>query len=636
MDKSIISNLMVDFFKAVLKSDNKSAEYINNLNEEALKCGYIINPDACGLDNDWLFKYLGSKSINVNSTFYKTWEDVTSKNRLELFIDQCLHYLSTYGTEFTGETYIDNDDTKIDDKIVWDSYIYIDAWTPKKYFEECVRVLESGMALNSTLVDDVCNYIATYATVIEKISQSDLEVLVLNLKNKEAKRKLMVSFRIKPKTGQELFEFLYTYITKETLIIKNHRSKDIINVKVRELLNINDPILNSIDDNDMRLLASVFYRYKPLFLSMKHGIMISKINKIRKYADKYHEPLKQKYLDNIIQNAINDKPDVILTNIVKQSKNVTTFKLISILNSLYMNLSIASSGDNYKLYRIRNGKSFTKECKIVNFEPNDSTKINLAINAIYSIIVERLKSKAGVIALPDGIEMVCPTSEKNFVGDIPMNSYINMNDKNNVIGIYWRNEWGTRDYDLSALTDNGCRIGWCGDFYDKNKSIIYSGDMTNADPEATELLYSSGKMKESDTKGFNIYVNRYNGRSGTKFNLFYGCSEIEHMCKNHMISSEDIKFRADFSPEQNGFMVGRVIDNVLYFTNFSNGNSIISGRSIDIEKDTIAINNLVKSSLNLKSLLLDAGFKLYDKNIHDKIDYDLSMPDKNILLSIFS
>lgn len=636
MDKSIISNSMVDYFKAVLKSDNKTTEYVNNLNNEAIKCGYLIHPDACGLDNDWLFKYLSGKIINVNSTFYKTWEDVTSKNRLELFIDQYLHYLSTYGSGYTEETYIDNDDVELTKDILWDSYIYIKSWTPKKYFEECVRVLESGIALNSTLVDDICNYIITYTTTVEKISQSGLEVLVLNLKNKEAKRKLMVSFRIKPKNGQELFEFLYTYITNETLIIKNRRSKDIIYTKVRALLNVDDPILKSIDDNDMRLLASVFYRYKPLFLSMKHGIMISKINKIRKYADKYHKPLKSKYLDNIIQNIINDKPDTILTNVIEQSREVTIFKLISILNSLYMNLSIASSGDNYKLYRIRNGKSFIKECKAVNFNPNDSIKINLAINAIYSIIVEKLKSKAGVIALPDGIEMVCPTSEKNFVGDIPMNSYINMSDKNNVIGIYWRNEWGTHDYDLSALTDNGRRIGWCGNFYNKNKSIIYSGDMTNADPEATELLYSSGEMKDPDAKGFNIYVNRYNGNSGTKFNLFYGCSEIDQVQINHMISTEDIKFRAEFSPEQNSFMVGRVIDNVLYFTNFSNGNSIVSRRSIDIEKDTMAINNLVRSSLNLKSVLLDAGFELYDKDKHKKIDYDLSVPDKNILLNIFS
>ena len=48
--------------------------------------------------------YLDTQNVNYNSTFYKTREDVTSKDRLELFIDQITHYM-------TGD--IPNDPTTI-------------------------------------------------------------------------------------------------------------------------------------------------------------------------------------------------------------------------------------------------------------------------------------------------------------------------------------------------------------------------------------------------------------------------------------------------------------------------------------------------------------------------------------------
>ena len=39
--------------------------------------------------------------MQYNSTFYKTWNDVTSKSRLHLLVDQLVHYMTTYGTDFT-------------------------------------------------------------------------------------------------------------------------------------------------------------------------------------------------------------------------------------------------------------------------------------------------------------------------------------------------------------------------------------------------------------------------------------------------------------------------------------------------------------------------------------------------------
>ena len=79
------------------------------VNTEAVKKGYIVHPDACTKS---VLNFIREQNVDYNSTFYKTFEDVTSKSRFELFIDQVLHYASTYGTDYQGEAYVPNENYK--------------------------------------------------------------------------------------------------------------------------------------------------------------------------------------------------------------------------------------------------------------------------------------------------------------------------------------------------------------------------------------------------------------------------------------------------------------------------------------------------------------------------------------------
>ncbi len=633
-----ITFAMVDYFKSTLSTNSASADSFTKITKLSLQRGYIIDPSACGKDTEsFLENYLNLKQINTKSTFYKTWSEVLEKNGAEIFIDQYLHYASTYGSNFQSTPYIVNDDRDANDNIVWSEYIFIQSLSVSDYFEKCYNALNTSIALSTDLVKDICEYICEYANCVNSDEFEKITNSIRDIKNKEAKRILMARFNIKPNNGNELFAYIYTKITGEPMIIKNSQTMRLIKSKVGEMLvNSRDNVLNDITDDDMKLLATVFYRYKPLFLSMKVGYMSKKINKIRKYAKKYHVPMKKQFFDDIINNILRlDMAD--LKSQIDANNNISIFKLITVLSSLRNTvIRLNSENEVYNLYRIRNGKSYIKQLQPAKISNESMDKLQYTMRVIMDKLKDMMKTKRGVVRFPDNIVLTCPTSEKSFVGDIPMNSYINLKDNFNFIGIYWKNEWGTYDYDLSALLDDGSNISWRSDFYqtndcDSDNNLIYSGDMTSANPDATEILYCRGKMFD-----FNIFVNRYNGDPGTQFNLFYGSKYIRNLRSNYRVNEQDILFKATFKPEQQSFMAGRVMDNKLYFTNLSAGNSRISRHAISPKASAIAIGNKIKSSINLRELLLCLGFEEYDPSKHDKIDYDLSTPNKETIIDIFA
>lgn len=68
----------------LIKMFNKALEApfdlktFNEVNTKALKAGYLVHPNcACSED---VRKFLKEESFNPNLTFYKTFEDVLSRN----------------------------------------------------------------------------------------------------------------------------------------------------------------------------------------------------------------------------------------------------------------------------------------------------------------------------------------------------------------------------------------------------------------------------------------------------------------------------------------------------------------------------------------------------------------------------
>ena len=105
--------ILIQFFKAAVPGAPAAADPAK-LQADAFKCGFIIHPDLLNTD---LEAFIARQTADPNATFYKRWEDMMSKDRLELLLDQILHYASTYGTRFTqeGNGYVPNDGAEAPD-----------------------------------------------------------------------------------------------------------------------------------------------------------------------------------------------------------------------------------------------------------------------------------------------------------------------------------------------------------------------------------------------------------------------------------------------------------------------------------------------------------------------------------------
>ena len=81
----------VNFIKASLTLHNAVPVREKRFhNRNLLKYGYIA-PDNL---SETVERVLVDEAIKLNSTFYARWQDITSKTREELAVDQVCHYIS--------------------------------------------------------------------------------------------------------------------------------------------------------------------------------------------------------------------------------------------------------------------------------------------------------------------------------------------------------------------------------------------------------------------------------------------------------------------------------------------------------------------------------------------------------------
>ena len=185
------------------------------VNAESAKYGWIIHPDCCSkLTLDWVMK---EAKTNYNKTFYKKWEDITSKTRFELLVDQLIHYATTYGTDFTaGNGYVPNDGPDVE--IPYKSFKVIMPATDEEIYTRCVKMLQSGIALESGTLDILIGFI----TGNDRFKSYGLDID--SIKNKEAITMLMDLTGL---YGTDPFNMLRYFVFKATgkaMLIKDRRT----------------------------------------------------------------------------------------------------------------------------------------------------------------------------------------------------------------------------------------------------------------------------------------------------------------------------------------------------------------------------------------------------------------------------
>lgn len=579
------------------------------MNAKSMPLGYVIHPDCC---TKLVWNWLETLTKDYNATFYKEWYDVVSKNRLELFLDQIIHYATTYGTDFTmeGNGYVPNDGSVSPE---FKTLKVIEPISTDEIIKRCEDVLISGIALKDSTMKCMCDFIKNSIAVDKE--------LVDSIKNREAQAYLSYVSGVRPSDEFGLLRCLmYTY-TGKCLIIKD--DKTIFGIKTMAKTSI-DPILN-LTQEEVYALSKIFKRFKPLFLAMKNKNNRNIINRMRKMSDKTHTPLKTGFWENIVSvprdlSEIRDK--------VGELDNFRKVRLIQCINVALF------SGEKDKFYVIRNGKSFVRK----DYCPKYDFKYLLNVKTLIErSLIDSLSKKSCRVRFPKWFDIKLPSSEKSFIGNYPFGTSVKMTESN-VFGIYWQNDWGTRDFDFSVMDFKGHRISWCSNFYDKgdNPSVVFSGDMTNANPFATELMYIRKDCPDSI-----LNVNQFNGNPKSRFRFFFANEEPDmetfrnerHNSNPYMVNPNNIKFDVmiDVDNERQK-SIGLVHDNTITLMDCNSGNGIIT-RGHDYELDGIkTLAERTKCYVELKDTLILAGFTEVGEN--EECDLDFSDMDKDTLINL--
>ena len=585
-----MTNQTLNLFNKAIPSTN-DVEF-SVINKYAVSLGYLIHPDLC---NSEVLVWLKSKQMDVNSTFYKSWKDIISKNRFELFLDQIKHYASTYGTDYTGQVFLPEGVVEVPDLT---KFKVISPITKEEAIVRCEQLLFSGIALKQETIEAVLGILDSLDHVVD----------VEKVKNKEAKMFLYKSTDTLPKEPVEMVRYLVYLSTNKTLLIKDYAT-------IQQIKASSIAITPLVNQFGIAKLASVFYRFKPLFLAFKRNSdNVYCVNTLRRLAVKNHTPSKAGFFETILANS-KDFPDL-----PSRLKDLDNFKKVTLLQTILIRLKEL----DIRVFGIRNQKLYIKPQykKSVSNAPY----LKMVFDVIYADLVKTLGAKACKVKLPVGVNITLPTSEKSFIGNFPLGTSFDFSDSNNIVGINWKDADGAYDLDLKLIDIYGTQYGWNADYTNVANSIIFSGDMTSAYPEATELFFAS--------KGFNpsiVKVNLYNGQPKSKFKFFLAKEKITKMDRNYMVDPNNILVTVDCEMDSSEMQLGVITENKFILAKFRTGRGAVAGDSVTNKYTEYALSTL-DCYLSLDKLLVDAGFTIVEKNA----DMDLTDLSKDTLISLLS
>lgn len=598
MDSS--STLVLKMFNAVYPTASSSLLDLNEIQTIATKVGYAVSKET---SFDFVAHYLSNKNVDINSTFYKSWSDIVSKNRFELFLDQVSHYSSTYGANFKGDTFTKNDGDHSELAINFLEYKVLTLISKEDLVSRIETMLYANVAYSQEVVDDL----------FFLVKDLSIKVDTSLIKNKEMLCKICTDMNIVPSNNDDMVRYLVYLYTGKTLVIKSKKS-------IAEIKGIKKDISSLIEKYGVEKLSESFNRYKDLLLAMKGGNEAI-INKVSKLSKNSHVPMVMPFWNVALGDSVDFK------SFSSKIGELTAFKIIQLIGSIDKDLLNLKT----KAYNIRNGKVFVD----TKFKFKKSTGLlGLKRQVLYLRLVEILKDKfknsSHTFSMPPGLNVVCPTSEKNFIGNYPIGTSFEFANKDNVIGIFWKGEDGGRDFDLSIEGSDGSRLGW-NSSYAKENDIIFSGDMTSANPSATELFYFRGSVDLTD---YLIKVNAYSCQEGSKYKLLIAqeASTKLDFNKNYMVNPSNVKFEVDLISEEKQSSVGFISEGKYYLMNLSSGSSRVSTNGEVTAKHIEYLAATKKCFLDLRKLLLDAGFVESDNS---DLNFDFREVSKDTILKLF-
>ena len=581
----------IKLFNRALNTTNQSFKDVNSL---AVCKGYIVAKECC---NDRVVDYLQTLPDNINTTFYGSWVEVTGKNRLELAIDQVMHYMSTYGTNHEGPAYVPNDNPAHIDFTDCKTILPI---SPMEIQVKIQAMLDSGVAMKQETIEDC----------VALVQELDLSINVDSIKNREALIIFCDRLGLVPSASVEMVRYLIYKAMGGTLIIN---SPEVLG----QIAQSNLDITFLVKEFGIDKLSSVFYRFKRIFMAFKKANKANShiVNRLRRRAKVNHKPLVQSFWNNILSDTS------LLPQLEERLDELNNFRKIALLQSI----KERQKNTGILPVRVRNGKLF-----ITHRTNRDHGHLNLMYQMIYDSLVDSLSKKACSVKYPKGLNLAMPSSEKAFIGNIPFGSYVET-DVDTIVGINWREADGLSDLDLSASLLNGDKLGWNSDYTNSGKTMVYSGDMTSARPEATELFYCKDGAENSIIK-----TNLFRGTEHSEYTFFIAKVGNYQGSGSYndtsMIDPNDVVFSTRLKMSQSEMTNGIFLNDRFIFVNLSSGNARVSRNNpLMIEY----LNHMQATSdcfLDVEKVLIDAGFTATKDDAY--VGLDLSVLDKSSLLEL--
>ncbi|MBR2828881.1 MAG: hypothetical protein IKE70_06600 [Bacilli bacterium] len=611
-------------------------------NKEALKKGIIINNNCSKSILSLAINTWGIDNYLLNQTFHKSFDTVVQTPIEELWIQQIIHYITTYGFEeldlYSKDTvYIPKEKLEVPDLKENIKLINITPITKEELKNKLWELLTSNIALSKKKIECIIKLVEYLDITKENINK---------VNNKEVKTALYDKLNIIPENNLEFLRYIIYKQTRRTLLIKDKETIDSLKKSNKEeALNL---FYQYKDQYGLIPLSEIFNRFKKLFISLKTSsekeiyndnhtkivepyeqsqeeLELNKIiNKISKLSKKYHKPLKSNPLDNILTI---DKE-----SFHKLLEKESIWRIIKLKNYLsFMNNNITE-----RVYKIRNGKVWiTNNYKDVSVDQQ-------LIDTLDNIIINKLKEKVfhKKIYLDDFLNLSLPTSEKQFVGNIPFSSKLSIDKDNILVGIQWFNVKDDRvDLDLKIIS-NEYTIGWDANYKSDDK-LIFTGDVTDAPlPNgAAEYIYID---KSINNTIFSLKINNYTKNiSDIEYNLVVAKAKRENIKNNYIVNPNDIIVKIpknNLEKDKIEHSLGSIVihDNKieLIFTDLTTSNN---RTSCDSNLEEILRNYLLKENNNkclLRNYLIQAGAIITeDKNSLD-IDLSINHLNKNSLIEL--
>ena len=599
-------------FGRALRNTNDSNTVNSVLVRNCAKRGYVMHPDC---DAIRVMTYMNSLPNNLNTTFYKSFSDVINRSEEALWLDQCMHYASTYGTGHTGTVYVTNDNPALID---FTECKVIEPITLAELTGKIQDMLHSGVALKNDTLNDI----------FELIAEFQIELDLSDIKNREFLIRYHISVGIPFNTAEETLQAINFIVTDSACIVKDRATVSAYRMFAKDsaLTYSNDfkYVEESFKSHSLFEWASIFNRYKPLFLALRNSGLRPVINKVSKLSKKHHLPMRMPMSTEFLTPKYINSPSEFAEAkhwLMRNVKDMSIFELVKYHNAIQKR----KQGDFIDTINIRNGKSWVKKTSW-----NLDTMSRMNLDSLRYVITRQIRKKVEYslnwknIIVPSDLKIALPTSEKNFIGTLPIGSYIDVKPEDNlIVGIYWKGEDGARDLDLSFTDIDGDTVSWCNSYTDEGNNIVYSGDMTSANPEAAEYL-----LFRNDMPNGVFMCNSYCAEPESKYTFIVArLPEGAEFDYNHMVNPDDIIFQTPMVMTGNQMSMAIYVDGRFIFTDRATGN----GR---VAQAGVTTRDLIQSQVDMSKMVLTLND--YMTNVSpDGEDVKLT-DDKSALISLLS